>query len=1000
MKTNDGKTLSSNLFPVVGVGASAGGLDAFTKLLKAIPEDSGLAFVLVQHLDPNHESRLTDILQKVTPIPVLEISDEIKVEPNHIYIIPSNKMLIANDGVLELSPRPKKNKKERNLPIDLFFTSLAEVHQGHAIGVVLSGTGSDGTEGLKAIKARGGLTFAQDKESAAYAAMPISAEQSGIVDFILPPGQMPQKILETNKSMKSMNGETIPMQDEDVFKQVLLQLQIRKGTDFSYYKQTTIRRRILRRMAFNKTDSPGTYLDVLRESKAEQDLLYQDLLIPVTSFFRDTKSFDLLRSFLFPLIIEDKPAEEPIRVWVTACSTGEEAYSIAMCFAECLGTNPRDVQIFATDISEPAITKARDGLYKKGELAGVSASRLKKFFTPTKDGYVVNKQLRKMCVFAQHNFVKDPAFRKMDFISCRNVLIYMQPYLQKKALTTFHYALNVKGFLFLGRTETTNSVKELYTLIEKNEKLYSRNNVPVKYRHGADLKDERGTGTHRNSVKIETMDNDFQRKADDVLLSKYNPSGVIVNEALEIVDFRGNTSAYLEQLPGKPSHNIIKMARQGLGFELRSLLHKVKKQNGQASKNAIPFERNGTVTYISIEAIPLSNTIEPYYLVIFQESQPVTEKRAPVGKTRSNGKGQTLSNKEKLDARDIRIHHLEQELAQTHEDMRAITDDQEATNEELQSDNEELSSSSEELQSLNEELETSKEELQSSNEELLIVNQEMVSLNNLMEEKVQERTRELSVANELLERKNEELQSMNKELNSFTYVASHDLQEPLRKIQIFARFLLETENQNLSDRGKDYFVRVQNAAHRMQALIQNLLTFSRISKGERKFENVNLGQIIEEVKLELSETIQGKNAIIEVNAHCSVYIIPFQFQQMMFNLIGNALKFSKPEVPAHVTIECVNMITDKTNNAGMAPGKEYCHISVRDNGIGFEPEYKEKIFELFQRLHGKDRYEGTGVGLSIVEKVVEIHNGHIFVTSQLNEGATFNIFIPVEPGKM
>jgi light-regulated signal transduction histidine kinase (bacteriophytochrome) len=249
----------------------------------------------------------------------------------------------------------------------------------------------------------------------------------------------------------------------------------------------------------------------------------------------------------------------------------------------------------------------------------------------------------------------------------------------------------------------------------------------------------------------------------------------------------------------------------------------------------------------------------------------------------------------------------------------------------------------------------------------------------------------------LLEGKNEELESINKELNSVTYVASHDLQEPLRKIQLFAKRLLETENQNLTDRGKDYFVRVQNAAHRMQTLIQNLLAFSRISKGERKFENVDLGQIIEYVKSELSATIREKNALIEINAHSTVYIIPFQFQQMMFNLLGNALKFSKPDVPAHIIIDCVNIIADKKNNAALVPGKGYCHISIKDNGIGFEPKYKEKIFELFQRLHGKHRYDGTGIGLSIVKKVVEIHNGHIVVTSQLNEGATFNIYIPVEP---
>src|SRR5688572_2588340 len=371
------KILSPNLFPVVGIGASAGGLDAFKKLLKAIPENSGMAYVLVQHLDPTHESLLPDLLQKVTAIPVLEITDDIKVQPDHIYIIPSNKMLLANDGVLELSPRPEKVKNQRNLPIDLFFNSLAEVHQSYAIGVVLSGTASDGTLGLKAIKEHGGLTFAQDEESAAYDGMPHSAMMAGVVDFILPPEKIPGKLVELTNSIFKIGEEshTIPGKDETAFKQILSLLRIRKGTDFTYYKQTTIRRRILRRIALNKNKELADYLKYLRENKGEQDALYQDLLIPVTSFFRDPKVFDNLCESVFPNIIKNKIIGEPIRVWVAGCSTGEEAYSIAMCLKEFLGGKNEKVQIFATDISEPAITKARAGIYSKSEVEGATPHR-------------------------------------------------------------------------------------------------------------------------------------------------------------------------------------------------------------------------------------------------------------------------------------------------------------------------------------------------------------------------------------------------------------------------------------------------------------------------------------------------------------------------------------------------------------------------------------------------------------------------------------------------
>lgn len=727
------KTLSksANLFPVVGIGASAGGLDAFKKLLRGIPEDSGMAYVLVQHLDPSHESILAELLQKVTAIPVLEISDEIKVVPDHIYIIPSNKILIANDGVLELSPRPLKPESKANHSIDLFFTSLAEVHQSHAIGVVLSGTANDGTLGLKAIKENGGITFAQDEESAAYESMPNSAVEAGVVDFILPPDKIPLKILEVvqNTFLDGHDEKSLLEQNEDVYKQILSLLRLRKGTDFTYYKQTTIRRRILRRMAITKNEAPATFLKYLRDNKTEQDTLYQDLLIPVTSFFRDPKIFENLCKLVFPEILKNKRNVEEIgkaiRIWVAGCSSGEEVYSMAICLKEFLGDYSVKLQIFATDISESAILKARSGIYTNNEVAGLSPKRLKDFFVKTPNGFQVNKSIRELCVFANHNFLRDPPFGKMDMISCRNVLIYFEPYLQKKALNTFHYALNPKGYLLLGKSETTSNVPELFLPVGKNEKLFIRKDAPSRFMHTASVRNERDITELNVIPKMETAKKDFQKTADDIMLNRFTPVGVIVNEAMDIVQFRGKTGNYLEQSGGKPSHNLIKMAKDGLGFELRNILHKVKKEKTSVIKNNIPININGDSQYITLEALLLPDTIEPFYLILFHENN-IDLSLSSSHKTANKNKPSLL---EKMDVNKSRVEQLEKELAQSREDMRSITEDQEAANEELQSANEELLSSSEEMQSLNEEMETSKEELQSTNEELIIVNQEMISLN-------------------------------------------------------------------------------------------------------------------------------------------------------------------------------------------------------------------------------------------------------------------------------
>jgi len=429
---------SSNLFPVVGIGASAGGLDAFKRLLKAIPEDSGMAYILVQHLDPAHESVLADLLQRVTKVPVSEITDNMEVVADHIYIIPSNKLLTASDGVLRLSARLPKNHK--NMPIDLFFSSLAEVHQSHAIGVVLSGTGADGTLGLRAIKDQGGITFAQEPKSAAYDGMPQSAIDAGVVDFMLAPENVPGQLQLLNDTFK--NGPVIDdghkqQTEEYDFQQILTLLRIRKGVDFTYYKQTTIRRRIMRRIALSMMGNIAEYFAYLTDNKDEQDILYQDLLIPVTQFYRDPKVFDAICETVFPSLLKDRQGNEPIRVWIAGCSTGEEAYSMVMCFHECLKNKASiaKIQVFATDISSVAISKARSGIYKKSEVAGLSAARLQEFFTKTDGKYLLNKSIRDTCVFADHNFLSDPPFAKIDIVSCRNALIYVEPILQKKGVS-------------------------------------------------------------------------------------------------------------------------------------------------------------------------------------------------------------------------------------------------------------------------------------------------------------------------------------------------------------------------------------------------------------------------------------------------------------------------------------------------------------------------------------------------------------------------------------
>lgn len=1131
-------------FPIVGIGASAGGLDAFKKFIKAIPNTSGMAYVLVQHLDPKHESLLPELLQKVTSLPVVEISDDLKILPDHIYIIPSNKMLIATDGVLHLDPRRKNIPAGLHLPIDVFFTSLAEVHQGNAIGVVLSGTASDGTHGLRSIKDHGGITFAQD-DSAIYDGMPHSAREAGVVDFILPPEKIPAKLLEISTQITESATvlENPTTTDDGELTKILSLLRTKKGTDFTYYKQPTIQRRIIRRMALGGRQKLADYLAYLRDDEAELNNLYQDLLIPVTSFFRDSQAFEVLSELAFPQLIENKDETDAIRVWVAGCSTGQEAYTIAIRLKEFLGKSQRSIQIFATDISSIAIEKARKGVYAKNEMAGLSPERLENFFSKVNGHYQAKKEIREICVFATHSFLRDPPFGKMDLISCRNVLIYMEPYLQQKALNTFHYSLNDGGYLLLGKSETAGSTSALFKIVSKNDKLYRKKEGSgkiIQVPPSVKLKSVSASATNLNNKNPQS---DFQKTADDIMLNRYTPAGVVVNETWDIVHFRGSTGNYLEPPAGKPNHNVLKMSKSGLAFELRNLLYKAKKEQEPVMKENISFTDNDSTRLLSIEVIPLPNLAEPHYLILFHENK--IENAGETRKTKKVTASQSLKDK-----KDQRILGLERELSRMREEMGNIIDTQQSNNEELQNTNDELLSSSEELQSLSEELETSKEELQTTSEELLVVNQELMGLNvhltrakeyaeaiiytvrtpllvldsflriitanrsfyttfhvhqnetegkliydlgngqwdipvlrqileevlpqkiklidfevrhnfpvigkrvmilngceivgesareklillaiediteeklllnkeaefkQQLQEQIAQRTSELKEANIGLKQKNEEiavsnsvlgernddLLKLNKELESFTYVSSHDLQEPLRKIQMFSKLILDKEEASLSEKGREYFARIQDAAARMQTLIEDLLNYSRTNVTDRKFEYTDLNEIVEDSKTEFAEIILEKKAVIETDKLCKIRINASQFRQVINNLIANALKFSRTDIPPRIVfssrVESGALLKKEYQFPGaerLLPGVQYCHISVADNGIGFESKYREQIFEVFQRLYTKDEFPGTGIGLAIVRKIINSHGGAITANGELNEGATFDIFIP------
>jgi two-component system, chemotaxis family, CheB/CheR fusion protein len=715
--------------PIVAIGASAGGVEAMMELLKHLPPDTGMCYVYVQHLDPTHESKLVEILGKVTKMKVLEAKDLVPLEANCLYIIPPAKGLSVTDGVITLNER--KPRPALHLPIDQFFVSLAEKYKDGAIGIVLSGSASDGTAGLKAIKTAGGFTFAQD-ESAKFQSMPKSAVAAGVVDLVLSPKDIAAQLARIGKKpdiVKAVMHESfedeISNTDEDLTGIILL---LKKGTgvDFTHYKMNTIKRRIVRRMLLYKLESLKGYVQYLKQHPNELNVLYQDLLINVTYFFRDADAMEYMKKTLLPRILKTKSVNDPLRVWVPACATGEEAYSLAMVIMEVLGekANSVSIQIFATDLSELAIARARLGIYSRHDVVGISPKRLQRFFIKVDGSYRIVKSIRDLCVFAPHNIFRDPPFSRLDIISCCNLMIYLDTVLQKKILATFHYALNNEGYLVLGKSETIGTSVQLFSQFEKKYKIYAKKKevsaraiFEMNYRAP---ETDRSSPPTVNKVKNEEISNaqDVEKLLDNLLLTKYIPACVLVNYELDILLSRGSTGLFLELPTGRASLNLLKMARSGLAFELRNAIHKSARSGQPIKKAGIDIKHNERSLKVSIEITPIrTNSEEKLFLVVFEETPVIVA--PPTGATIS---------KDKL------VKQLTDELNAVREDMRSIVEEQEASMEELQSANEEIVSSNEELQSINEELETSKEEVESTNEELMTINTELQVRNEQLAE--------------------------------------------------------------------------------------------------------------------------------------------------------------------------------------------------------------------------------------------------------------------------
>lgn len=1220
------------IYPIAAIGASAGGLEAFTKLIAALPADVQLSFILLQHLSPNHESMLQALIAKVTHLPVVDARDGEELRHGTVYVMPPNVLMALDGDRLRLRPRPEAGP---NMPIDVFFRSLAENQPHRAIAIILSGAGSDGALGLQEVKAAGGITFAQDARSAKFDGMPLSAASTGAVDFVLSPEQIAAELARICHQYRHKFEAKGGLAGLEVGQLGTIFAMLRRahGVDFTQYKQNTIQRRILRRMLLERIETLAGYVEFLRQNPAEVHALYQDLLIKVTGFFRDPEAFEVLKNAIFPAILKNRPVDGTVRIWVPGCATGEEVYSLAITLLESMGDMSSNipVQIFATDISEESLAKARLGLYVENIALDVSQERLRRFFTRNDSHYQISKHIRDMCVFARHDLTQDHPFSRIDLISCRNLLIYLDLFLQKKVFPVFHYALKPGCYLMLGTSETVGSFTDLFALEDRRYKIYVKKVAAVRFHLPA------GPGSLYND-KTEpakrTADQawsgmEVQKEADRLLLANYAPPGAVINADMDILQFRGQTGPYLEPAPGQASLNLLKMVRPPLLLATRRAVDAAKRTAEAARSDLVRFEMDGKRRVVEVEAVPLavpSSPSEAYFVVLFRETDPGPAATGKAAKGRAQDDGEAKA--------------LRKELEATKEYLQSIIEEQEATNEELKSANEEILSSNEELQSINEELETAKEELQSTNEELTTLNEELLNRNlelnqvnndmsNLLssvhvpivmlgrdlrirrftpvaekmlkliatdvgrpfgdikalasldhaepqilevidtmtvrevevkddqgrwyslrirpyrthdnkidgavlvfididslkngmaaleeandfaesiirtvphpmvvlerdgriktanaafleaigEERgevlgrpmedvffggaaipglrkllarngewvrtvrdaeteiprpdgtrtlllnaglvslmsddrtflllsveditarksaerevrrlnaeLEERIRQVTSANRSLEREvfdrqraEEGLREIVKDLEAFSFSVSHDLRAPLRSIQGVAEALREDYADRLDETGRDYARRIVEAAQRLDRLLRDLLTYSRVGREEAEVRACSLDAAVRIALEHLAPTVRAREAKVEVAAPLGeVLAVRSLLEMAIVNLLSNALKFTAEGVKPLVRVSA------ETRGS-------FRRIWIEDNGIGIPTADRERVFRPFERLHGMEKYPGTGIGLAIVRKGVETQGGQAGMEERPGGGSKFWIELP------
>jgi two-component system, chemotaxis family, CheB/CheR fusion protein len=710
----------TGLFPIVGIGASAGGLEALEQFISNVPEKSGMAYAIIQHLDPTHKGMLPELLQRITAMQVFQVKDRMVVKPDCVYVIPPNKSMSILKGVLHLF-EPMESRGLR-LPVDFFLRSLADDRNERSIGVILSGMGSDGSIGIRAIKEKNGIVLVQDPADAKYNSMPRNAIDSGLADIIGPANQLPGKLIQFLKHIPIVrSGLSTEIKDQSSLEKIIILLRTHTGNDFSLYKKNTIYRRIERRMSVHRIDKISSYVHFLQENPKEANILFKELMIGVTNFFRDPAVWEKLKTTVIPDYIRKMPEGSVLRAWVPGCSTGEEAYSLAIAFKEAVEKmNPPgkpSLQIFATDLDNEAVETARKGIFPLNIAADVSPDRLNRFFSATDDGYRVITEIREMIVFAHHNIIMHPPFTKIDILSCRNLLIYIDPLLQKKLLGMFYYSINNEGILILGSSETLGNQNHLFSAVDSKLKIYIRSVTDLV----PELLDFPSSFSRSNQVNIETPVSaksvfNIQTLADQLLLKHFSPSGVLVNENGDIIYISGHTGKYLEPAVGKANLNIFAMLREGLREEFPVAFRKALMKKETVVLHDIKVGTNGDshTINVNIKWIDKPESLFGTVLIIFTDISETDIVILPDKKGKKGLTGKKLSE-------------LEKELQHTREEMQSTLEEMQTSQEELKSTNEELQSTNEELQSTNEELTTSKEEMQSLNEELQTVNAELQS---------------------------------------------------------------------------------------------------------------------------------------------------------------------------------------------------------------------------------------------------------------------------------